>query len=46
MESNRIIFQTVFMTFFLAVVFVVLMIFAPILEQFGLPVGQAALWVH
>jgi uncharacterized membrane protein YfbV (UPF0208 family) len=46
MESNRVIPQTAFTAFVLAVVIVVLVVFAPNLEQFGLTVGQAALWVN
>ena len=44
MESNRFISQTMFKGFALAVVVAVPEVFAPILEQFGPPVGQAEPW--
>lgn len=45
MGSNRLISWTAFTLFVLAVVIVVLLVFAPILEQLGLPISDAALWV-
>lgn len=45
MGSNMFISRTAFTLFVLAVVIVVLGLFAPILEQIGLPVSGAIVWV-
>ncbi len=45
MGSNRLVAWTAFTLFVLAVVVAVLVVFAPTLAQFGLPVSEAAVWV-
>jgi hypothetical protein len=45
MRSNRLVSWTAFTLFVLAVAVTVLVVFAPTLAQFGLPVSEAAVWV-